>query len=225
MVSMAFKKIFAGLIDVLFRRVISLFLIAGVLWFVILDQNALKVKTLNYLLPSAEDIRELADHPSGLNREKLTNLLIYYKTVCEFVTNDPEEPAPCAIVGYAYYYLGNEKKAIQYYQRAAKLNDRFFWFHYNLGVIYYNQERYSEAGECFARALSVPRDHAKYFFMLTKTYREISRLLDLTEDDYEENLKKGYDLVKKLYMISQLLVEEPEMREHMERQKIDMHLF
>ena len=180
---------------------------------------------MNHLLPSTEDLRNFAELPSSMDRQKLTNLLIYYKTVCHFVTNDPEEPAPCSITAYAYYYLGQEKKAITYYRRAIKRNDQFFWFHFNLGVIYYNEERYAEASESFVRALSSPDENAKYFFMLTKTYKELAKFLNLTPADYRRNLDKGYELAKELYLISQAFVENPDMRKKLRKEKIDLHLF
>lgn len=220
-----FKKIFLGIVDLVFRRVILLFILAAIFSTVFINHHSLKLKTLNYLLPSKEELKVFVEQPDALSRDQLKSFLVYYKTVCDFVKNDPEESAPCSMVGYAYYYLGNEKKAAQYYRRSCQLNDRFFWFYFNLGVIYYNQERYAEAADVFAQALNTPADHAAYFFMLTKTYREISRILDISPEDYEKSLNKGYELSKQLLMISQLMVHQPEMRNRIQREKIDLHLF
>jgi tetratricopeptide (TPR) repeat protein len=219
------KKIALTVADLIFRRAIILFLLAAVISGALINQHSLKLKTLNYLLPSENELRLFVEHPRELSRDQLKTFLVYYQTVCDFVKKDPEEPAPCSMAGYAHYYLGNEKKALRSYQRSCELNDRFFWFFFNLGAIYYNQERYAEAADAFAKALGTPTDHAAYFFMLTKTYREISRILDVTPEEYEEKLNKGYDLAKQLLMISQLMVHQPEIRERIQRKYIELHLF
>ncbi|GEM_PF-4970337 len=225
MVMVSFQSVYAKIIDLVFRRVILLFVLAVLLSFVLINHNTLKVKTLNYLLPSSADMKDFRNRPAQMSREKLKNFLIYYRTMCGFVTRDAEEPAPCGITGYAYYYFGKENQAIEYYKRAIKLNSHFFWFYYNLGVIYYNKNDYHQAAEYFAHALGIRPENSMYFLVLTKTYRDMFKLLGLMPGDYESSLDQGYALAKILYMNSQLLNEKPQLRTQIGRQRADLQLF
>jgi len=202
-----------------------LFLVAVGIFYMAVDRNALKVKTLNHFLPSVKEIKSFNEHPAIMSREQLTDILVYYKKGCDYTANDPEQPAPCSMAGYAYYYLGDTKQAIRYYQYAIRGNEYFFWLYFNLGVIYYNEGLYDKASEEFGRALNVSPEKSMYFLVLTKTYKEIALFLGIGPEDYMDSLKEGYDLAKEFQVVSQLFVKKPEVRTQLDVKKIKLRLF
>lgn len=225
MVGLSLKEIRLRFFDLFFKRIFFLVVIVFVVFYITVDRHLLKVKTLNFLMPDAQNMKELNEHPEEMERQKLTSLLIYYKKVCEFEANDPEQPAPCSFAAYAYYYLGKTKKAVQYYEKAAKSNPYFFWFRYNLGAIYFNEARYDKAAEQFQQALTIPPPNSMYFLTLTKTYKDLASLLKLNTDMFIDNLYDGYAQAKKLFVISTLLKNDPGMKTQLDVQKIKLRLY
>jgi len=224
MAMVSFKSVYTKIADLIFRRVIFLFLIGIVLSFLLIDQGKLDVKTINTMLPSAVDIREFAYHPAQMDKRKIRNMLTYYKFVCDIMGPDTyDKPAACGIVGYAYYYLGDEKKAIDYLSMANKNYEHFFWINYNLGIIYYNQEHYEQAMNYFLQA----KDAYPYtvgFLVTTRTYRHIAKSLKLNKEGLQQSLNQGAEYLKKIYSFSALLMQDPTFEKQFEKKKVDLRL-
>ncbi len=216
-----FKKI----ADLLFCRVMLLFLVFTLLLTVLIKHDTLKVKALNYFIPSETDLRDFVFHPELMSTERIKDVLVYYDAGCQFLSRDPEVPAPCGTAAYAYYYLGKKEKAVNYYLNAIKRCPGFFWFYFNLGVIYYNDEQYKKAMDYFALALSVSQEQSLRFLLVTKTYRDLSKMLGLFPQDFGHGLEEGLEHAKKLYLISRLLAENKDFRAQVERKKINLRIF
>ena len=225
MAVVSFKNISARIIDLFFRRVMILFLVGGLLCSLLINQHTLKIKTLNYLLPLDADLLEFRDHPDQMDRDKLKDILIYYRSIYGFEKKDPEGPAPCGIAAYAFYYSGKKDTAIEYYNKAIRLNNRFFWFYYNLGVIYYNDEHYDKAIEYFAKALSIEPQDSMYFLVLTKTYKDFLKVFHLEIVNYGQSLSEGYEHARKFLVICKMFIDQPDIKAKIERKKIDLRLF
>ncbi|MBF0505035.1 MAG: tetratricopeptide repeat protein [Candidatus Omnitrophica bacterium] len=219
------QSIYTKIVDLIVRRVVFLFLLGTVLSLVLIDQDKLKIKTLNTTLPSASVLKEFVYHPAGMDQGNMRDMFVYYHFLCDYMgSNTYEKPAACGIVGYAYYYLGDEKKAIDYFLMATKLFDHSFWPYYDLGVIYFNKERYDQAMKYFALA----RDAYPYtigFFLRTMTYQQIAGLLGLNQDEFQKGLQEGGSNIQKLYIICKLFVENPDLKKQFMRKKIDLRLF
>ncbi len=221
----SFPAVYTKIVDLIFRRVIFLFLVGVVLSFLFIDQSALKMKTLNTMLPSASDLKEFIYHPSQMNQEKIKDMLTYYKFVCDFMGSDTyEKPAACGIVGYAYYYLGNDKKAIDYLSQSNKLYDHFFWTYYNLEVIYFNEGNYEQSMNYFVLAKEA-YPYTVGFFSATRSYVHIAECLKLNQDDFSRGVDQGAERIKKLYIFSSLLIDHPALKEQFVLKKFDLRLF
>lgn len=214
-----------AIVDLIFRRVMLLFLTGAVLSLVLIDQNKLKIKTLNTTLPSVSDLKEFVYHPAQMDQGKMRDVFTYYKFECDYMgANTYEKPAACGIVGYAYYYLGDRPKSIEYLSQAAKLFGHSFWTYYDLGVIYYNEEHYTQAMDCFALAKEA-YPYTIRFFLATMTYRQMAGLLGLGPQDFEQGLEQGGEHVRQLYLVSKLFLENPDFKKQFAKKTIDLRLF
>ncbi|MBF0618908.1 MAG: tetratricopeptide repeat protein, partial [Candidatus Omnitrophica bacterium] len=179
MVNMFQKIDWKRAIKFLLTRTALLFLVALLSWQVLVRSTVLKAKAINQMLPQIPDIEMFADHPAQMGREKLVELAGYYKMVQTLLAADPEAPAPCGAAAYAYYYLGRPATAIAYYKKAIDQNPYFFWFYYDLGLIYYHQKNYTLAAEAFLNAVQVPEERSLMFMRLTKVYKDIQLALKI----------------------------------------------
>src|SRR5512139_2549800 len=58
-------------------------------------------------------------------------------------------------IGSAHYHKQDYPAAERAYRRALELNPRYAQAHFRLGELYYQQERFSEAGNAFGRAVEL----------------------------------------------------------------------
>lgn len=225
MAGLPFKKIRINLIDLLVRRIVLLVIIVFVIFYTLVDRHLLKVKTTNFLMPEAGELKVFHSRPDIMEKGRLLSLLDYYKTLCAYTTHDPEQPAPCSLAGYAYYYLGETDKAIKYYEQAIRGNPNFFWSHYNLGVIYYNEKFYDKAAEEFTLALNSPNDNAMLFMLLTKTYKDLASFLEIDPDAFLRGLEEGFKRSKELLTVCLMIKSAPDMAEQLKLKKVPLRLF
>ncbi|MBL8012990.1 MAG: tetratricopeptide repeat protein [Candidatus Omnitrophica bacterium] len=211
--------------DFLFTRIVLFLVISLLFFYLAVNRHVLKLKTLNYYMPDIEDLRMFTKKPSEMDREQLKKILVYYKNTCHFTANDPEEPAPCSIAAYGYYYLGNTRQALNYYQRALKGNQYFFWTYFNMGAIYYNEGNYEQAAQEFKHALELTPEKSLMFLFLTKTYKDLAFTLRLAKEEYIVGLKNGYDHTKELQKLCQLLSRQPELKSQTGLEEIKLRIF
>ncbi len=225
MAGLPFKKICMNLVDLLAKRIILLVIIAVIIFYSLVDRHVLKLKTANFLFPEAAELNVLRSSPGIMEKERLKDILNYYKMLCSFTANDPEQPAPCSLAGYAYYYLGDTDNAIKYYEQAVRGNPNFFWFHYNLGVIYYNENNYDKAAEKFTLALNSPNDNAMLFMLLTKTYQDLALFLKIDPDSFMSGLEEGFKKSRDLLTVCLMLKADPGMERQLQLKKVPLRLF
>jgi len=103
-------------------------------------------------------------HPE-YGKIELEEYAFYYKAVVEYM---PHRADALGLLGYCSYYLGQLNESISSYQRAIGINPDFFWFHYNLGVIYFKEGRYKEALESFKKALATKPQQAFEFIRFSR---------------------------------------------------------
>lgn len=220
----SFQKFRIKIVDLIFRRVIFLFLVGTALSFVLIDQERVRVKTLNTMVPTASDLKEFVYHPHQMDKEKMKYLLIYYKYLYHIMgTNTYEKPAAAGIIGYAYYYLGDEKKAVYYLSLSNKIYGHFFWVYYDLGIIAYKEKNYVQAMADFDQA----KDAYSYtvgFLLTTRCNKYIAHCLKLKQEDLEKNLYQGAQFMKKLDVLCETLLENPDIEAQFQRKEIDLRL-
>jgi tetratricopeptide (TPR) repeat protein len=219
------KKIYLKVIDLIFKRVIFLLLVGIVLFFMLINQGTLKLKTINTVTPNFDQIKRFMTQPRQMSRDEMKNMLDFYKSMCDLLNaNSSERPAPCGFAGYAYYYLGDDQKAQEYYEKTLKLSPYFLWFNYNLGAIYYNNENYDKAMTYFVRARDA-EPSSIYFLSRTETYIKVAVALNSKSEDLEHSLVEGYHLANKMLVYSKLFSENPQIRRSVMKEKLDLRLF
>lgn len=120
----------------------------------IFDIDKIHVRILNSLLVPIDYLYELSMGEETFNKETFSAYLDYYK---QFIKYSVYSADVLGMLGFCYSYMGDQPRAIGLYKEAIAQEPTFFWFHYNLGVIYFKQGQYSEAVTSFKRALSVDR--------------------------------------------------------------------
>jgi tetratricopeptide (TPR) repeat protein len=115
---------------------------------IISQTKKLELTVLDRLRPST--FRHLCPHPD-LRHLKVYE--VYFQKV-----NDQFKgslPDVNGMVGYCAYYRGDLKKSVESYQKALSINPHFFWYYYNLAVIYFQQKNYKDSQAMIDQALKL----------------------------------------------------------------------
>ncbi len=131
-----------------------------------------KIGQMNKRTPSSyEYLVEVSQNPGKIDLIKLKAYRDYYKLI---VKNMPHRGDAYGMLGFCYYHMGKIGKAINSYKKALVRNPDFFWFHYNLGVIFYKIGQYAEATESLEKALNVDyKESFKFIFLSQRIYQPI----------------------------------------------------
>ena len=124
--------------------------------FVVQDFTYANMSALNYLKPHPIgylwDLTFLADNPV-VDKNKIRCYLDYYEELLKLF--------PClwedyGVLGYCYFYLGEQDKAIEFLKRGITLSPHCFVNYYNLAMIYIQQSHYHQAADLLHRGLNEP---------------------------------------------------------------------
>jgi len=205
-------------------RVVTLYLVLFCVGYMLLDrekyQEGVMVRTLNDMMP--ESYTHLIDVSYGivpLDQEQWQKYSNYYEKVVQF---NPDMTEAYGVLGFCYYQLGDYERTIVAYKKAISLNKYFFWFPYNLGIIYLKTGQYNQARESFKAAMATRPEHALLFIQSSKwiyppiigalvknfrvsiteqlkmAYYDCKRLLILTEKSISSSEKISEDIINKL---------------------------
>ena len=98
------------------------------------------------------------------------------------------------MLGFCYFHLGQQDKAVETIKKAIAINPNFWGFYYNLGVIYLQQNNFEQAAENFQKALSTAPQLNALFIKSSKIYSDIIRQSKHQDIDLGQRLEDGYKL-------------------------------
>lgn len=181
---------------------IFLFLLAN--FFLDFDtiSKSANIRALNRMKPSSESY--LADFVKGrtpFNKRELELYQDYYKRITQVM---PQRSAANGMLGFSLYHLGKHKKAIKSYQKAIALSPHFFWYYYNLGIIYYENDNYQNSKEMFKRAIASDRKLTKKNILSSWKIHlgNILKMEGIEGDPVNRQMKVGYKNAHIMLMLS-----------------------
>ena len=149
-----------------------------------------QLQTLSRLTPSFDYYQEFFRDPSQSDPRSLRECLYYHKTVADLVPAAAGEA--WGVAGFCAYELGRKKEAVSLLEKSIVQNPVFFWDHYNLGVMAFNQGDYERAGKAFSRAVQLDPKYTVFLLARSKVYADIRRSF---QDGYDpqKSLASGYE--------------------------------
>lgn len=173
-------------------RTITLYLIGFLLIITIFEGQKVfkraRMKALNRIRPASFDyLLDVVEKGHLVDKEKLGEFRFYYKKVTHYLPNIAEA---YGMLGFCYYYLGDDKKAISAYKKAISLEPNFLAFHYNLGVIYFRKKDYESAVESLKKAVETNLkkyldfvSSSRIYFTFLGDAQHVNRMLKLRARD------------------------------------------
>lgn len=130
-------------------------------------------------------------NPEKVDAREIVKYLVYYRWVAAY---NPKIPEAYGLQGYCSFRLKRYFRAIDFYKEAAALKPEFFWYNYNLGVIYFKQGRNYLALDYLHRAVSGNASDTFEHIMASKEiYLPILQLMALKPGDpFQSQFKNAH---------------------------------
>ncbi len=173
---------------------------------------------VNYLQDEAVYVPIYLNHLASFDQKKFRLAKKYYQAFIgtipyymkfNFVEQSVTLSRAYAMIAICDYYLGDATQAIEYFNKAIRLEPKHFWLHYDLGVAYFKAGSYLKAQEHFKDSLAMTlKDlHANmeldYFEQwpkeMAKKYESLSTII------FYKMIKDSY----KLSNLSEQLINNP----------------
>lgn len=156
--------------------------------------------TLSRLRPSYSYISQFADGVVAFNRKSLEDYRLYLENVNRIMG---ERPDVDALLGYVTFYLGDKKKAEEYWVKSSKLNPSFFWNYYCLGVLSFSRGEHEQAKVFLQKAVVAKPELSMGFLLTSRIFIPLLHEGGYTPQKLLERLYSGYaDAYKILVLIA-----------------------
>ena len=176
--------------------------------------------TLNHQLPEFAPWAKfiLSDKK---DRDIVPYFMSYYKQVNRVF---PQLADGYAMLGFCAFYVNKPAEALEYYQKAAQLNPRYFYFYYNMGLIYLQQARYEEAQQMFEQALRCDPKKTIENIYSSRVYVQIIGEVALADKNKIARLEEDYKAAAKYLAVSRYCVEN-KIKERARLGVLDLKVF
>lgn len=90
----------------------------------------------------------------------------------------PTDDAAAFGLSQCYLQLDNKTKAAEYTELASKLDPNNIWYTQELGYMYYNQGKFTEAEKCFAKMVKAQPNNVDWLFAHSEILKRLGRQND-----------------------------------------------
>ncbi|WP_343634860.1 tetratricopeptide repeat protein [Fluviicola sp.] len=94
------------------------------------------------------------------------------------LTIRPGDDAAAFGLSQCYLQLDNKTKAAEYTEMASKLDPNNIWYTQELGYMYYNQGKFTEAEKCFAKMVKAQPTNVDWLFAHSEILKRLGRQTD-----------------------------------------------
>jgi tetratricopeptide (TPR) repeat protein len=115
---------------------------------------------------------------NDIDMKRVNEQLEFYK---EEVRKDPANLENRIILGYTYFLKGDNEKAIKEFDFVLEQDKNYYDAHYNLGLVFLDEERYNEALIEFEKTVKIAPKDFKGHVQMGITYRELEEYDNATK--------------------------------------------
>jgi tetratricopeptide (TPR) repeat protein len=178
------------------ERCFILYILIAVLCYLTIDHRLVVIRTVNYWQPVPSDLFRFAQGKSDRDVSLLVRATRYYRSIVKILPSGPAYGA----LGFCYYHLGDESKAILYYKKAVETDQTFFGLYHNLGALYYKAGDFHQAIDMLQGALKAPPQYTLAYRGIVNPYEPVKD--NRSPEDVKAGLEKAYAESLKLLVAS-----------------------
>lgn len=193
-----------------FQSVLFLYLLLFFTGYQLIDKDiqkkAIIVRTLNnFQSASSTSILWRLTRNEPVDDFLFIKTKTYYQMIYQFF---PDKPEALGLNGFFAYFDNNLDSSIAFYKQAIDINSHFFWYYYNLGIIFFKQGNYDQSYPLFMQALKQPiQDIIKTIESSPQIYGNIVSSMPFTRQKFAKHIADGYEHAA-LFLLESLLRSE-----------------
>ncbi len=160
-------------------------------------RSGIETRVIGSLSPTSfEYLAQIRQNEGPIDQKRLKEYVYFYSQMTEYF---PGQADSYQLLGFCYYYLGDQKRAVSFYKKAIGLNPNFFWSYYNLSIIYFENRRYQEAARLLEKATALsPQATLDAVRLSPIVYRMILKNISNADIILQKSLHEGYLQSKQL---------------------------
>ena len=188
------------------------------------EMHEVKKNTLNFFMPREFKVfSEAIYNDVNFHQDALVKYQNYYRKIAEYM---PYRAEAYGLLGFCSYYLGDKEKAIKSYIKAIELNPDFFWYYYNLGIIYWKSHQWQLSRQYLQKAIQVkPQETLKFIYSSQMIYLPIIKDRGYDFKKISEELQKGYEKGYQFSMISKYIIGNPKLAKNINTQRVQLGVY
>ena len=153
-----------------------------------------RLTEMAYLTPSFVPFLQYAVTQEQKSPGVLQQYASYYE---QAAAKFPRNAGVFNILGYVYFNLGEEKKAIDAFYRSKQEHADYFWANYNLAVYYYLKNDYEKSNALLAAALPYHREVTLNILYTSVFYQQLLQTMQTPPDQwlrasFADSVRKGF---------------------------------
>ncbi len=174
---------------------------------VVIDFDKIKfglgLRQLNFMMPQSYDflleVEKMSRPPDKQTLEK------YAQFYTQIVRVLPRRADAYGMLGFCYYHLGDYQSAIKAFEKAHEIQPDYFWFSYNLGVLYFNLHQEQKALEYFKMAITYDLNISFNYVLNSKeVYMPILKTFEDPKSEAETRLLEAAKFCRELVQVLNL---------------------
>lgn len=153
------------MLNVIFKRCAFLYVAVFILIILLVNQDKIVMKALDYENGAPAFVAEFAQQQSNVFwSPRAEQALRYYRNLIRMF---PDLSQAWGALAFCYYHYGDDRKAIRYYKKAIELEPDVFGFYYNSGYLYVKLKKYDEAIAILKQAMEkTPNSTLEYPYVV-----------------------------------------------------------
>ena len=176
--------------------------------------------------PSFDYLAECIKNPPAKPDE--SQLRLFQEYYLKAVRKIPQLTEAHGLLGFLHQLLNEPEQAKTFYRNALELNPNYFWVHFNLGVLHWDQGNFNNAAVSFQNALNTPIEANVKFIYSSRVYQQIFwPLRELGGAAVGKNLEEGYKVCARMVSLNQKFFTKPAQLDRTLLKKLEIrpHVF
>ncbi len=166
-----------------------------------------KLRTLNRLMPPLSELVRSNFTQEPLGSEQLAKYEFYYRKVTEYM---PQNANGYYMQAYCLARMGRTAEAIQAYRASIDRNSKFFWSHYNLGLLYIAEQEYEQAGQSLSAALQSSPELSLKMILSSKVFQQLMLQTPNPGPMMTDHIKQAFANAQRLKALADHLQKTPQ---------------
>lgn len=190
----------------------ALFLVTRTFWIYVLaalfahflcdyqeGKSRAKGAAISRYMPDFRYLVDFRDDRVPFDQKKFEESYNYFRLLNKYM---PDHADVLGMLGFCSYYLGQEKQAASFYERALYRFPNSFAYRYNLGILAFKRGDYAQAKQYFLKSMEASLPENLNYISSSRVFLPLYDNIDEIKKELPEYAKKGRERAYRMLTLS-----------------------